>query len=164
MQVVPNRRRDREFDRRCPRRTTTQKAAHRAAVCEALCCSEVGRPNRPSRSLFELHFFELDVFTSTGVVFLEDKLVLHRLAVFAFDVEIAGAGGRLELDELTGAFGHGGLLIRARAAQVDERSRAIGCRSLSARGRGDNIFAQGDGSPRANLPLELGFDGGEAFA
>jgi hypothetical protein len=57
-------------------------------------------------SLLDLRFLELDVLAGDGIVFLESKLFGFGASVLLGDVEIAGVGGRQELDLERGGLGH----------------------------------------------------------
>src|ERR1700735_936682 len=58
--------------------------------------------------LLDLRFLELDVLARDRIIFLERKLVGLGAGVLLGDVEIAGVGGREQLDLERGGLGHGG--------------------------------------------------------
>lgn len=56
---------------------------------------------------FQFDFFEVDVLANDRIIFLFEQFLFGGFAVFAGDIEIAGAGRRLELDEFAIAACHG---------------------------------------------------------
>src|SRR6202046_943389 len=74
--------------------------------------------------LLDLRFLELDVLARDRIIFLERKLVGLGAGVLLGDVEIAGVGGREQLDLERGGLGHGGAsLKRGGAPDAPKKAR-----------------------------------------
>src|ERR1700690_945417 len=64
-------------------------------------------PAAPGASSLDLGFLEFDVLAGDRIVFLEHELLRLGAGVLLGHVEIAGVGGRKQLDLERGGLGHG---------------------------------------------------------
>src|SRR5258708_23889582 len=74
--------------------------------------------------LLDLGFLELDVLARDRIVFLEGQLVGLGAGVLLGDVEIAGVGGREQLDLERGGLGHGETSFNEAARGTRQIARA----------------------------------------
>ena len=83
--------------------------------------------------LLDLGFLELDVLARDRIIFLESEFLGLRAGVLLRDVEIAGVGGREQLDLERGGLGHGVASFSETARRTRQKARKVAGRIWPAK-------------------------------